>query len=447
MDRTPATSIFELLTAENPALNHEGSDNDSLTSSKKYHSPTEVRRWEEFNFETLEAVFDRQLMLEALRERPPIQYPIMFKHELSVTDEDATREILHQWNKYIVNRALYLVEDKFQPSLWCSKKRKHGSQEMETKPARKGKRKSLSRECKQRAKKPKTQHRRHLRPDSGAVGSGSTPEVGTVSGILTLSERFPKEYKPATKWRSIDVLKRPLINSKGEWQQDVENTKRAMPIRQAFSYCIAHGCRYGCILTGEEAFIFRIKPRSRPKSKPIGALTPRLQKLMKVARNADDGGKALRQRLVADGLLEYVSIPWGNHHQGDLSKYRTLTVNLALWFVHILAGKNYQSDWIYEDLKDESLPVPEQLKLGSTAGDEPEEESYDSDATEPFQTANSMKEQTEQVDEDENEEEDEGEEEQQVEGEKDDTSEEEDEEDLPLTSFSSQFSARTLRNR
>lgn len=106
--------------------------------------------------------------------------------------------------------------------------------------------------------------------------------------------------------------------------------------------------------------------------------------------DADDPnvpGITLRQRLIRNGLLEYVSIPWENHHQGDVNKYRDLTINLALWFVHVLAGNNYQVDWNYGLLKDEGLarePLPE-LSVGSASAEDTDEESDDSEATEPFE--------------------------------------------------------------
>lgn len=63
----------------------------------------------------------------------------------------------------------------------------------------------------------------------------------------------------------------------------------------------------------------------------------------------------LKQGLMDDGLLEYVSIPWDNHHKGSLDEHRDLTVNLALWFVHILAGNHYKIDWDYGPLNAEGL--------------------------------------------------------------------------------------------
>lgn len=47
--------------------------------------------------------------------------------------------------------------------------------------------------------------------------------------------------------------------------------------------------------------------------------------------------------------MEYVSIPWENHNNDDPDNYADWTVNLALWFVHILAGNAHEVNWSYPD--------------------------------------------------------------------------------------------------
>jgi hypothetical protein len=53
--------------------------------------------------------------------------------------------------------------------------------------------------------------------------------------------------------------------------------------------------------------------------------------------------------------MEYVSVPWSNHSNGEPEGCKTLTVNLALWFVHILAGNHHEVDWDYPALQAEIL--------------------------------------------------------------------------------------------
>jgi hypothetical protein len=55
--------------------------------------------------------------------------------------------------------------------------------------------------------------------------------------------------------------------------------------------------------------------------------------------------------------MEYVSIPWENYRKGNSDDYSALTVNLALWFVHILAGNAHEVNWSYPPLGNEQLAI------------------------------------------------------------------------------------------
>lgn len=70
--------------------------------------------------------------------------------------------------------------------------------------------------------------------------------------------------------------------------------------------------------------------------------------------NSDDS-KVLRTELIHNGLMEHISIPWDNHHQGDVSGCTAWTVNLALWFMHVLAATNHEVKWTYDPLVKETL--------------------------------------------------------------------------------------------
>ena len=50
-------------------------------------------------------------------------------------------------------------------------------------------------------------------------------------------------------------------------------------------------------------------------------------------------------------MMEYMSIPW----KKDEAVNNPLTFNLAVWFVHILAGNHHEVDWDYSPLKSEKL--------------------------------------------------------------------------------------------
>ncbi|KAI0913548.1 hypothetical protein F4823DRAFT_558878 [Ustulina deusta] len=75
-----------------------------------------------------------------------------------------------------------------------------------------------------------------------------------------------------------------------------------------------------------------------------------------VMENSDRTQANLKKALATDGLMEHISIPWENvgFQDSNTVQYQW-TVNLALWFVHILAGNDYAVDWNYDKLVNEQL--------------------------------------------------------------------------------------------
>ena len=65
--------------------------------------------------------------------------------------------------------------------------------------------------------------------------------------------------------------------------------------------------------------------------------------------SADDR-KELIRRLMVDGVMEYVSVPWDNHRCGGSGEHTGWTMNLALWFVHVLTGNGHEVLWDYDAL-------------------------------------------------------------------------------------------------
>lgn len=66
--------------------------------------------------------------------------------------------------------------------------------------------------------------------------------------------------------------------------------------------------------------------------------------------------------------MEYISIPWTNYRENeDVHNVEDWTVNLALFFMLVLAGNKHECDWKYGELKDEELKMchqtPSQLNI------------------------------------------------------------------------------------
>jgi hypothetical protein len=53
--------------------------------------------------------------------------------------------------------------------------------------------------------------------------------------------------------------------------------------------------------------------------------------------------------------MEYVSIPWDDTQKGKDNDPKRLTMNLSLWFIHILAGNEHEVALEYGELRNEML--------------------------------------------------------------------------------------------
>lgn len=259
---TPASSIFQLLTHPNPVVRHNEARSKTNTRGPYWYLPRRVERWKEFDdFQILKHVFDGRLLKEALhanKDLPP--YPTLDEEtDCIIGNENHTRDLLHKWTKTIVTAALNPVQKRFHPVIWykgdppqgqeTSPRPLHSQPKIRNQPERKSSSAARGR---------KMQSLSRLRSDSGSsalIKKFSDPEL--VAKFVQ-QERFPKEYKPANKWRSEWMLE--LLDDSGEWDLNKASENGAWPIRQAFTYCIQNLCRYGCILTCREAFIFRVRP-------------------------------------------------------------------------------------------------------------------------------------------------------------------------------------------
>jgi hypothetical protein len=80
------------------------------------------------------------------------------------------------------------------------------------------------------------------------------------------------------------------------------------------------------------------------------------------------------QELIDDGLMEFISIPWSNSWEpGAMPRQQAWTINLALWFVHILAGSHFEAAREYLSLSSETLvnneSVPSTIHSSGAAAD------------------------------------------------------------------------------
>ncbi|KAH7234704.1 uncharacterized protein BKA55DRAFT_708579 [Fusarium redolens] len=326
---SPATSTLELLTHPNPSLSHRIPKSKTNTRSPLYYWPRQIKKWEELeDINILKNIFGGVLLQEACRrDRTLDPYPRLHWQADCI-------------NKSVVTAALDPIQDLFHPVIWSKGDPPSGKEVFPSPPKQHEKQRHQPlRKGSAKTTHTKLQSLSRLQPDSGSIASSPLSSKAGDTTISDCQERFPKEYKISTKWKSERIFNGGILDDSGAFMRGKTSDNYAWPIRQAYTYCIQHMCRYGCILTGEEAFIFRIMPR---EDKSI---------------NNSQNVNLLRNELINNGLMEYVSIPWKNYSQGQRPSLDAWTVNLALWFMHILAGNIFEVEWSYVDLTSEALII------------------------------------------------------------------------------------------
>lgn len=112
-----AKSILEFLTARNPKVYHQTPISKSLTIVRNSLCPRQFQPWKDFNFSTLENVYEKRLIHEARKGRPFLTYPsVLARIDDVVHDEPTTAHVLTIWNHRIVATSLQAVQDTLHPS-------------------------------------------------------------------------------------------------------------------------------------------------------------------------------------------------------------------------------------------------------------------------------------------------------------------------------------------
>lgn len=227
--------------------------------------PKELKLWDEFNFQTLKEMYGGDLFNTALQKDSTLlsYHNLIADADCRERNEDTTRHILTKWNHAIVQAALIAVQNDFHACIWSSdaggrKKLLNGRSTYVSSNSSPGQTPPLQ----PTAGKGKIQPAKY-RPDAGGTLTCRTHGFECPSSDI---ERLPKDYKVSMKWKSSQMIDR-LIDGSGTWKSGKSTSRLAMPIRQIYTYCVTYKCRYGCILTTTEAFIFRISPRKEGLSK------------------------------------------------------------------------------------------------------------------------------------------------------------------------------------
>ncbi|KAI1361614.1 hypothetical protein F5Y08DRAFT_342516 [Xylaria arbuscula] len=185
----------------------------------------------------------------------------------------------------------------------------------------------------------------------GEVANPLNPVSWTAQDLAELPE--PSEASASTneEYTSESLAKGLIVDKNGDWCPGMKTHMSSAPLRQLYTYCVDAKSRYGCIVTSKEVVVVRIKGNWSDQN------------------SENDGPSAtLTKDSVApvqmQSIMEWKSIKWSEHKKAEApGAYKNLTMNLALWIMHILAGNDNEIRSSYAPLKDENSRISFPLHL------------------------------------------------------------------------------------
>ncbi|KAL8796091.1 MAG: hypothetical protein Q9182_007425 [Xanthomendoza sp. 2 TL-2023] len=147
-----------------------------------------------------------------------------------------------------------------------------------------------------------------LKPDWAGIKQ-SLGRPGQPPNIL------PGDTKLGSKWHSSDI-------EPGRVRQVGSHSRWLPAIRQIYTYCVMTDARYGYLITDQELLAVRISWFSDTGTK-----------------GTKGNAKLPARRL---GILEYKAVPWSRDTTASQNSDPGLTINLALWWLHMMAAVGHQ---------------------------------------------------------------------------------------------------------
>ncbi|TGJ77134.1 hypothetical protein E0Z10_g10745 [Xylaria hypoxylon] len=117
-----AESILDYLTVKNPKVRSNEQVNARQSDRMWWSFPTHVEPWYEFNFETVEQIFDGNLMRECRDARNTFNFfePALVPGAQDLdSGEPAATAILTLWTNTVVNKVFLVVKDTLHPVQWA----------------------------------------------------------------------------------------------------------------------------------------------------------------------------------------------------------------------------------------------------------------------------------------------------------------------------------------
>ncbi|KAL8708140.1 MAG: hypothetical protein Q9220_006901 [cf. Caloplaca sp. 1 TL-2023] len=305
-------SLHEYLQQNNPVLDCTDCSSGSYSTYAKrtYDAPKSLEHWTDFNIESLKHMYNGILhnVLQKRYKGLQNRCNIAKMPYCRITDENSLESLLGEWNHAIITEALAKAQaDPVHgsgPPIYMCKGGQALFPHIET-----------------------SKNKKKLYPDW--AGAQPTTEVtGRPKNIL------PGDTNFSSKWKSSKIQPGPFKSGKeSSW---------AEPLKQIFTYCVRSNARYGYVITDKDLLAIRVRP------------------VESINSNALRKSAAVRAR--RRGIIEFKIIPWDTAPpNGTIEDSSGLTINLALWWLHLMAASGSR-------VEDHYLPLKEALRSQNIDG-------------------------------------------------------------------------------
>lgn len=314
-------TLDEYLRRPNPAVIRDNSwtGTNTKSGSSTNMKPSEIVEWKDFNYSTLQAIYGKTLNLEMrLQDLPDFSHSLPF-HLSEIQDEDSLEGLLIRWNNAVVSYALSVAQ------------RSDGAISGDTAGHRAG---EIFMARGGHAYIPGTKAQKEFRPDWAGIIPSDGYQHRTKESRKSYMNVLPGDSKLSTKWSSSG---------------DPNSLEFKRPFFQIFSYCDLAEVRYGYLLTPEELVVVRVS-RKPSHEVPNSRLSPQRPKRMGTSEWKKEQEKnllSIGHKRRNHGVLEYKSIPW---EDGSQRQEASLSINLALWWLHMMAATARSIGPSYRDL-------------------------------------------------------------------------------------------------
>jgi hypothetical protein len=325
LSSAPRASLLQQLCTEAPSLRPNPPKNGSRTNTKhkSWLTPTRIDRWDDFNYQSLintcKGRFQSVLQLQV----QPLDFSQHFEDVTEFTAEHSLECFFSKWTRTIVSFALSAAQNQFHLFEKPFIRMIQGCD-------------ALILENNDDTALTKNIKEKRLLPDWAGVYGYITEKGERRTNIL------PGDTKVSYKWKSREIETGVIYKNDTipEW---------LWPIMQVFTYCIRGNSRYGYIITDEEVVVMRVRGPAN-------------------TQESFDSGSAVEEDL---GAVEYACIDYKSTQARESQGH--LTVNMALWWLHLLAAKDRTIQPAYRPL-DEEYRASQSHKRDSLFRSETEDE-------------------------------------------------------------------------